>query len=232
MTAGNLCGLAIEACRRGLIDDELEFGDADGVAEFLEKMGRREGIGDLFAEGILSVEKELRRSRASPCTSRAWSRPATTRASLKGMGLGYITTARGACHLRGTFYKAELAGFIDPQITEGKAEMFVDWENRLCIMDTLIYCRFYRDLVQWPYITDGRQRRHRHRLREDDLQKVANRIVTETHRFNERARLRPGQGAAAGVDHRARDRGREASCASRRTRWSACCASTTRCAAG
>jgi aldehyde:ferredoxin oxidoreductase len=107
------------------------------------------------------------------------------------MGLGYITTARGACHLRATFYKAELAGFSDPQVIEGKAEVFVDWENRLCIMDTLIYCRFYRDLVPWPYITAVVNAAIGTDYSEADLAKLANRIITETHVFNERRGFGP-----------------------------------------
>ena len=60
MTGGNLCALAIEASRRGLIDLKLDFGDAEGVAAFLESMCRRDTeLGDLFAEGVLTVEQEL-----------------------------------------------------------------------------------------------------------------------------------------------------------------------------
>ena len=64
--------------------------------------------------------------------------------------------------------------------------MFVDWENRLCIMDTLIYCRFYRDLVPWPYITAVVNAAIGTDYSEADLAKLANRIITETHVFNER----------------------------------------------
>ena len=59
MTAGNLCALAIEASQRGLIDEKMDFGDPDCVAEFLRKMCLREGVGDICAEGVLSVEKEI-----------------------------------------------------------------------------------------------------------------------------------------------------------------------------
>jgi aldehyde:ferredoxin oxidoreductase len=68
---------------------------------------------------------------------------------LKGMGLGYATSDRGACHLRSTFYKPELSGMIDPAEIEGKAEIFVDFEDRLTIFDSLVLCRFYRDLYTW-----------------------------------------------------------------------------------
>jgi aldehyde:ferredoxin oxidoreductase len=88
-------------------------------------------------------------------------------------------------HLRSTFYKAELAGISDPAELDGKAAILVDWEDRLCIMDTLIYCRFYRDLVQWPYITDVVNATIGTDYSVDDLRVVAGRIIAETHRFNE-----------------------------------------------
>jgi aldehyde:ferredoxin oxidoreductase len=185
MTAGNLCGLAIEASRRGLIDMKLDFGDADGVAELLEMMVYRRGVGALFADGILRVEEELG-LKGVAVHVKGMEPAGYDPRRMKGMGLGYITTARGACHLRATFYKAELAGFIDPGIIDGKAAMFIEWENRLCIMDTLVYCRFYRDLVQWPYITAVVNAAIGTEYTEDDLNVVANRIVTETHQFNER----------------------------------------------
>src|SRR4030043_1462787 len=65
------------------------------------------------------------------------------------MGRGYATSDRGACHLRAAFYKAELSGGIKPEQIEGKAEIFLDYENRLLLFDTLILCRFFRDLYTW-----------------------------------------------------------------------------------
>jgi aldehyde:ferredoxin oxidoreductase len=193
MTAGNLCGLAIEASRRGVIDLGLDFGDAEGVAAFLESMCLREGLGDLFADGVLRVEKELGLEGVAVHVKGMEPAGYDPR-TLKGMGLGFVTTSRGACHLRGTFYKAELAGFSDPQVIEGKAAVYVDWENRLCIMDTLIYCRFYRDYVPWPYITDVVNAALGTDYTVDDLHVVANRIITETHRFNDARGVTAGTG--------------------------------------
>jgi len=185
MTAGSLCALAIEASRRGLIDAGLDFGDADGVAGFLESMCLRDTpLGDLFADGVLRVEKELGLEGVAVHVKGMEPAGYDPR-SLRGMGLGFATTSRGACHLRATFYKAELAGFSDPKVLEGKAAVYVDWEDRLCIMDTLIFCRFYRDLVPWPYITQVVNAAIGADYTEDDLHTLAARIITATHKFNE-----------------------------------------------
>jgi aldehyde:ferredoxin oxidoreductase len=190
MTAGNLCGLAIEACQQGRLDLGLEYGDAEGVAEFLQRMGLRDGIGDVFADGILRVEREF--SLEDLAVHVKGMEPAAFDPRwFKGMGLTYAVTTRGACHLRTTFAKAEMTGLIGPDVTRGKAPMYVDWEDRMCLMDTLIYCRFYRDLVQWPYLTQVVQAVTGISRSEEDLHRIANRIVTETHLFNERRGIGP-----------------------------------------
>ena len=46
ITTGNLCGFAIEASRRGKIDDKIDYGDVDAIAKLLHKIARRKGIGE------------------------------------------------------------------------------------------------------------------------------------------------------------------------------------------
>ncbi len=183
MTAGNLCALAIEASQRGLIDEKMEFGDPDCVGDFLTKMCLREGIGDIWADGVLRVEKEYGLEGVAVHVKGMEPAGYDPRV-MKGMGLGFATTTRGACHLRATMYKPELIGLIDPQAIEGKAALYCDWEDRLTIMDTLLYCRFYRDMVQWPYITAVVNAVIGTDYTEDDLHRIANRIVTMTHEYN------------------------------------------------
>lgn len=103
-----------------------------------------------------------------------------------GMGLGYIMSARGACHMRATFSKAEFMGLVDAKATAGKAPIYVDWEDWFVIMDSLIFCRFYRDLVPWPVITEVVNAATGERYTTEGLRAIAGRIVTETHLFNER----------------------------------------------
>jgi aldehyde:ferredoxin oxidoreductase len=183
MTAGNLCALAIEASRRGLIDEKMDFGDPVGVGAFLTKMCLREGVGDIWAEGVMRVEEEYGLQGVAVHVKGMEPAGYDPRA-MKGMGLGFATATRGACHLRATIYKAELSGVLDPQAIEGKAAVYCDWEDRLTIMDTLLYCRFYRDLVPWPFITAVVNAAIGTDYTEDDLHRIANRIITMSHDFN------------------------------------------------
>ena len=183
MTAGNLCALAIEASQRGLIDEKMDFGDPDCVGDFLTKMCLREGIGDIWADGVLRVEKEYGLEGVAVHVKGMEPAGYDPRV-MKGMGLGYATAPRGACHLRATMYKPELMGISPFDEPEGKAAIYTDWEDRLCIMDCLIYCRFYRDMVQWPYITAVVNTAIGTDYTEDDVHRIANRIVTMSHDFN------------------------------------------------
>lgn len=186
MTAGNQCGLAIEAARRGLIDLDLDFGDADGVAAFLEMMVRREGVGDVFADGVRRVEHEFPELRGVAVHCKGMEPAGYDPRVSKGMALGYITAARGACHLRATIMKAELSGVVPIDAVEGKAAVYVDWEDRFAIMDTLIYCRFYRDLTTWPFLTAVVNAAVGTDYTEADLKAIGAAVITDSHVFNER----------------------------------------------
>jgi aldehyde:ferredoxin oxidoreductase len=55
----NMAAFAIEASIRGKITESLAYGNADHVADILQKISRREGIGALLAEGIKNASAEL-----------------------------------------------------------------------------------------------------------------------------------------------------------------------------
>lgn len=148
ITAGNLCAFTIEAYKRGKVDYEIDYGDVDAIAGLLNMMSRREGIGDILAEGIRHAAKEWGLEDIAVHVKGMEPAGYDPRV-LKGMGLAYATSDRGACHLRATFYKPELVGMIAPDQIDGKAALFIEFEDRLTIFDTLVLCRFYRDLYMW-----------------------------------------------------------------------------------
>lgn len=186
MSAGNLAGLAIEACAQGRLDLGLTYGDADGVAEFITRMANRDGeVANVFADGILAVEEAYALQDVAVHVKGMEPAAYDPRRS-KGMGLGYIMSERGACHQRATFIRAELVGAIDMAQVEGKAAMYVDYENRFVMMDCMIFCHFYRDLLEWEFLTRIVSAAMDHDYTTDELRAIANRIVTCTHEVNRR----------------------------------------------
>jgi aldehyde:ferredoxin oxidoreductase len=93
--------------------------------------------------------------------------------------------------LRTTFYKPELSGLIPPDQIEGKAEMLVDYEDRLNIFDTLILCRFYRDLYPWEELEKLIHMATGLPASKEVLRQKAAEIANMTRKFNLREGLNP-----------------------------------------
>ncbi len=183
ITAGNLCAFAMEASKRGKIKDTIEYGDADAVADLLHRIAAKQGIGKILAEGIRTAAREWSLEEIAVHV-KGMEPPGYDPRVLKGMGLGYATSDRGACHLRATFYKPELSGMIAPDQIEGKAELFIDFEDRLVLFDTLVLCRFYRDLYPWEVLGDLIHKTTGLKGDKASLKKIAADVLTLIREFN------------------------------------------------
>jgi len=192
ITAGNVTAFAIEASRRGKIDIRIDYGDVDRIAELIRMISLREGIGDLLAEGVRSAAKELGLEEIA-IQVKGLEPPAFDPRFLKGMGLGFAISDRGACHLRTTFYKPELAGLIAPEEIKGKAAMLLEYEDRLAVYDTLILCRFFRDLYFWEELAEIVKGTMGLALKESDFKKIAANIAMTIREFNLREGMSPDE---------------------------------------
>ncbi len=188
ISAGNLVAFAIEASRQGRIDLNIDYGDIDAMANLLEDMAHRRDTGEILARGIKAAAKEWGMEDQAIHVKGLEPAGYDPRI-LKGMGLAYAASDRGACHLRATFYKPELSGMIDPNQIQGKAAMFAEWEDRLTVFDALILCRFYRDLYQWDELATIIEGTTGLRLTKDDMRSIASAITDNTRRFNIREGL-------------------------------------------
>jgi aldehyde:ferredoxin oxidoreductase len=191
ITAGNLAGFTIEASRRKAIPDALDYGDVDGIASLLRQIAAREGIGATLAEGIRHASREWGLEDLA-IHVKGLEPPGYDPRVLKGMGLSYATSGRGACHLRATFYKPELAGIIAPEAVEGKGELFTEWEDRVTMHDALIICKFFRDLYLWDGLCTIVRATTGMDLGKEGLREIAGNIVNAVRQFN----LREGMGRA------------------------------------
>ena len=188
MSAGNISAFAVEAYNLGKIDFAIDYNQPDRVAELLRLVAKAEGIGALFARGIKAAAEELGLEDLAIHVKGLEPAGFDPRA-LKGMGLSYATAARGACHLRGTFYKAELSGQIDPKQLEGKAELHIDYEDRAALFDCLVLCRFYRDFLGWDELVKIYEATTGVARDRERLQLLANHITELTREFNRREGL-------------------------------------------
>jgi len=183
MSAGNLSAFAVEAYKAGKIDFEINYNEPKKVEEFFNMIAYRKGIGNIFANGILPtsvyIDMEDRAVHVKGLEPAGFD-PRV----LKGMGLSYATASRGACHLRGTFYKAELSGEIDKDQIKDKAKLLVDYENRAAIFDSLILCRFFRDFILWEELMQLVEAVTGLKLSKEELSEIANNTTNYTREYN------------------------------------------------
>ncbi len=191
MSAGNLTAFATEAYKLGKIDFEIEYNRPDTMAELLEEIAYRRGIGETFADGIKQASKMLELEDIAVHVKGLEPAGFDPRV-LKGMGLSYATSARGACHLRGTFYKAELSGEIPKEQIEGKAMLQIDYEDRAALFDSLVLCRFFRDFIKWDELHTLIKASTGLSFSKEGLAKLANRTTMRTREYN----LREGLGSS------------------------------------
>jgi aldehyde:ferredoxin oxidoreductase len=146
---GNVLSAYMEAAQRGYLNgDGLEWGDVGGMVETIRKVAFREGIGDLLAEGTERAAKTWGHPEIA-MTVKGQAIPAYDPRGIKGMGIGYATSNRGACHLRGYTPAAEVVANVlyttdltDPLEWKGKGELTVIFQNVHTMTDCLDVCKF------------------------------------------------------------------------------------------
>ena len=188
MSAGNISAFAIEAFKRGKIDFEIDYNQPDRIAELFHLIADNKGVGAIFARGIKQAAPELDLEDIAIHVKGLEPAGFEPRV-LKGMGLSYATAARGACHLRGTFYKAELSGQIDKNEISGKARLQIDYEDRAALFDSLILCRFFRDFILWDELAMLIEATTGMSLNKHELEILANAITQRTRAYNLREGL-------------------------------------------
>ncbi len=188
ITSGNLCAFAIEAVKRGKIDIDIDYGDVDGIEKLLHMIAKRQGPGDILAQGIKHAARQWDLEDIA-VHAKGLEPAGYDPRVLKGVGLAYGVSDRGACHLRGTFYKPELTGMSPLDTMEGKAELLIEFEDRLTIFDTMVLCRFFRDIYTWEELTDMIHALTGLKADKALLQKKAGNIAGEIRKFNVREGL-------------------------------------------
>jgi aldehyde:ferredoxin oxidoreductase len=143
---GNVMAVYMEATQRGYTngDGGLAWGDHPAMVAMVHKMAFREGIGDVLAEGTERTAKHFGHPELS-MTVKGQSIPAYDPRGLKGMGIAYATSNRGACHLRAYTPASEL-GLIalktDPLEWKGKGELTKVLQDIHAFSDSLDLCKF------------------------------------------------------------------------------------------
>lgn len=141
---GNAFSVTMEAYEKGIVDEKLDWGDADKMIEMTRKIAHREGFGGVLAEGPARATAMWGAPQLS-MSVKGQSIPAYDPRGIQGIGLGYATSNRGACHLRGYTVASEIAGIPEPTDRlqpEGKGELLKIFQDLLSFSDSMNICKF------------------------------------------------------------------------------------------
>ncbi|MFP4034661.1 MAG: aldehyde ferredoxin oxidoreductase family protein [Desulfovermiculus sp.] len=145
ISAGNLTGMILEATRQGRLRTSLKYGHSQQIAQLLEQIALRKGLGGILALGMRQAANNLGLEDMGVQVKGMEPAGYDPRV-LKGMGLAYAVSSRGACHLRSSFHRAELTGEVNVKDPSGLVASFLEHEDTCTLLDCLIVCRFFRKL--------------------------------------------------------------------------------------
>jgi len=147
LSVGCTIAFAMECYERGLITEAevgfpLEFGNAEAILRVLDLIAKREGIGNLLAEGTRIMAAKLGNNSADFAMNvKGMEFAAWMPQRMTGIALTFATSNRGACHKRAPIGQ-ELMGELPMESTEGKAEIVRGIQDQVNALFTLVACRF------------------------------------------------------------------------------------------
>jgi len=208
ISTGATIAFAMECYQRGILKSDqtggvaLQFGDADLVVDLVERIAKREGIGNLLAEGTLRMAESLGGgSESFAMQVKGLELPAYDPRSAKITGLGYVTASRGGDHMNGyiqgptfidmPFLIVEDSTIRDPYVADPRdARVLIDMENALNVLDALGGCKFMGVLVSASEIIDLVQAATGWDFDMDEFLRCGDRLQTMARAYSIREGLR------------------------------------------
>ncbi|BAA30116.1 aldehyde ferredoxin oxidoreductase [Pyrococcus horikoshii] len=203
ISLGGTLATAMELYERGLIKQEdiggeneppFRFGNTEVLHYWIHKIAKREGFGDILAEGGYRLAEKFNGLEYFMGVKKQ-ELPAYDPRGAEGHGLGYATNNRGGCHIKQYMISPEILGYpykMDPHdISDEKVKMVILFQDLTAVIDAAGLCIFttfglgaddYTDMLNaalgWDFSTD-------------DYLKIGERIWNAERLFNLKAGLDP-----------------------------------------
>ena len=152
ISAGVIVGFAMDCYEQGILTKEqmdgidAKFGNHEALVALLHKIGKREGIGDILAEGVkIAGEKIGKGAEKLAQHIKGVEVTGYDLRALKTAALGFAVSFRGADHNRHGAYGFDVKGKVDRLKAEkGRGKLVKDMEDMYTVIDSLIVCKFSR----------------------------------------------------------------------------------------
>ena len=189
ISAGGTIAFAMECVERGWLDEPwLSFGSGEAILRAIGLIGRREGVGNLLAEGSRRAAHTIgHHSIAFAPQVKGLEIPGYEPRALQTMALGFAVGARGADHNRSGAYEVDFSDKVDRKhATVDAVHYAIETEDKAALMDSLIICKFLRGVFEDFYAEAADMLRcvTGWDTTADECRETARRIVHAKRRFN------------------------------------------------
>ncbi|HPR04383.1 MAG TPA: aldehyde ferredoxin oxidoreductase family protein [Deltaproteobacteria bacterium] len=166
ISCGSTIALAMELYEKGILSKgdldgiDLAWGNMEAVMPLIRKIAYREGIGDILAEGSLRAARRIGKGAEEYVVHvKGLEAPMHDPRGFHGMGLAYMMSNRGACHLQHAVLATEQGMASWPELfdmkddyvgttSEGKAMLVYNSENYGILGNSLSICHYLVDILK------------------------------------------------------------------------------------
>ncbi len=189
ISAGNLCGLAIEAKLRGKLpmfpELDIKYNDPLSVIRFLNDMVQKDGIAREFAMGTKFVSQKYGLEEFAMHVKGLEFAGYDPRA-FRGFALSYGVSPEGPTHLRSTYHSIE-RNLPNRLSYENKVAPMIEQEDKMALIDSLIVCKFIRNILDWDYMVEIYNTIFEESIDVVRLRELLGNIITMSRIFNVKA---------------------------------------------
>jgi aldehyde:ferredoxin oxidoreductase len=168
---------------------ELTFGSGEALLETIDRIARREGVGELLSEGVKRASDRIDGSGAFAIHVKGLELPGYDPRGMKGQGLTYALADRGGCHVRSNTLRTELLGLPEPIDRfgyDGKGRMVAALQLNYVMFDCVIACAFGAFAVTPKDYAEAISAGTGWKLSSEELMTAARRTWNLTRLFNVR----------------------------------------------
>ncbi|MFX1392598.1 MAG: aldehyde ferredoxin oxidoreductase family protein [Promethearchaeota archaeon] len=134
--------------------EDIRWGNGDLILKIIDKISKRDGIGNLLAEGVRIMAEKLKVDPDLAAHVKGLEMPMHDPRAFIGQALSYITTPTGANHNKCDWYSAELGMVNIPRLRikrgksrdsiKGREKGVIALQNLRAIDDSAVNCNFIR----------------------------------------------------------------------------------------
>jgi aldehyde:ferredoxin oxidoreductase len=160
-SVGGIISFIMDCCEKGVLTKEkldgidAYFGNASAMLSLIEKIGKQEGIGAMFADGVKAAAAKIG-GNAEQLAQHIKGLEVTgyDLRCLKTAALSCAVSFRGADHNRSGAVTVDLRGKVDRLKAEvGRGKIVKDLEDQFNLIDSLLVCKnakgtFYKDFEE------------------------------------------------------------------------------------